>query len=106
MKGPFFLILGDLNPFPDREITSALNFKQVFSKRGENTLDIITKNFFYENPTSLPHLGNINHLSLPLVPKTNQVPTQLMGTELVRRFPDSKIREFGPRIANHDWGEC
>lgn len=46
MKGPFFLILGDLNPFPDREITSALNFKQVFSKRGENTLDIITKNFF------------------------------------------------------------
>jgi len=106
---PFFVILGDLNTFSDYEITSVLNFKQVvsFATRGKNTLDkiITNKEHFYESPTSLPPLGNSDHLSLLWVPKKYQAPTQLKGTKLIRRFPDSKIREFGSWITHHDWAD-
>ncbi|XP_069975515.1 uncharacterized protein [Penaeus vannamei] len=106
---PFFVILGDLNTFSDYEITSVLNFKLVvsFATCGKNILDkiITNKEHFYERPTSLPPLGNSDHLSLLWVPKKYQAPTQLKGTKLIRRFPDFKIREFRSWITHHDWAD-
>ena len=106
---PGFMILGDLNTFPDKEVTRALNFKQVVKvpTRGKNILDKIITNVqkFYEPPVSLPALGNSDHLSVLWEPNTQPRTAEPTITQYSRRFPDSKIREFGRWITQQDWHE-
>ena len=106
---PGFMILGDLNTFPHKEVTRPLSFKQVVNvpTRGKNTLDKIITNVhkFYEPPTSLPALGNSDHLSVLWEPNTHQRTTEPTITQYSRRYPDSKIREFGRWITQQDWHE-
>ena len=106
---PGFMILGDLNTFPDKELTRALTFKQVVKvpTRGKNTLDKIITNVqkFYEPPVSLPALGNSDHLSVLWEPNMRQRAAEPSITQYSRRFPDSKIREFGRWITQQNWHE-
>ena len=103
------MILGDLNTFPDKEVTRALNLKQVVKvpTRGKNTLDKIITNLqnFYEAPVSLPALGNSDPLSWLWEPSMKQIASEPTITQYSRRFPDSKIREFGRWITQQNWHE-
>ena len=105
---PGFVILGDFNTFPVEEVTSALNLKQVVKvpTRGKKTLDKILTNMqkLYKAPVSLPALGNSDHSSVLWEPNSQQAvePTK---TQYSRRFPDSRIREFGRWITQQSWQE-
>ena len=105
---PGFVILGDFNTFP-AEITAALNLKQVVKvpTRGKNTLDKILTNMhkLYKAPVSLPPLGNSDHSSVLWEPNSQQPAREPTKTQYSRRFPDSRIREFGTWITQQSWQE-
>ena len=106
---PGFVILGDLNTFPDKEVTRPLNLKQVVKvpTRGNNTLDKIITNLhkLYNAPVSLPNLGNSDHSSVLWEPCHQQQSKEPVKTQYTRRFPDSRIREFGRWITQQSWQE-
>ena len=106
---PAFAIMGDLNQYPVTEVTKALNLKQVVKipTRGKNTLDKILTNMhkLYMAPTSLPPLGNSDHISVLWEPCTQQLEKEPSIPQYTRRFPDSGIREFGRWITQQSWQE-
>ena len=107
---PGFVILGDFNTFPVGQVTRPLRLKQVVKvpTRGKNTLDKILTNMqkLYKVPISLPALGNSDHTSVLWEPiQQQQQPKQPTKMQYSRRFPDSRIREFGAWITQQTWQE-
>ena len=107
---PGFVILGDFNTFPVNQVTRPLSLKQVVKvpTRGKNTLDKILTNIhkLYKAPISLPALGNSDHSSVLWQPiHQQQQPNQTTKTQYSRRYPDSRIREFGAWITQQTWQE-
>ena len=106
---PGFVILGDLNTFPEKQITRPLNLKQVVKipTRGKNTLDKIFTNIHkhFKEPVSLPALGRSDHSSVLWIPSQPQTANEPIKTQYSRRYPDSKIREFGRWITQQTWQE-
>ena len=106
---PIFVILGDFNTFPTNELTEACNFKQIinFPTRGNSTLDQILTNGekWYSTPTSLPPLGRSDHSSVLWTPHAHKPTHQPNPTKYIRKYPESRIREFGSWITHHKWTE-
>ena len=50
-------------------------------------------------------MGNSDHLSVLWEPKTQQRASEPTITPYSRRFPDSKIQEFGRWITQQNWHE-
>ncbi|XP_071479390.1 uncharacterized protein [Diadema antillarum] len=105
-----FAIMGDLN---DLDISSLLldnDFTQILhvTTRGSRTLDQIITNFqeHYEVPISCSPLGASDHSVVTWSPKHQPRPTpNVTRTKNSRPMRDSDIREFGARLADHDWSE-
>ncbi|MEL7520669.1 MAG: reverse transcriptase family protein, partial [Cyanobacteria bacterium J06553_1] len=106
---PGFVILGDFNTFPVAQVTRPLRLIQVVKipTRGQNTLDKILTNIhkLYKAPISLPALGSSDHVSVLWEPIHHQQQPNQPKTQYSRRFPDSKIREFGMWITQQTWQE-
>ena len=107
-SNPGLVLLGDFNTFPDKQVTSPLKLRQIvkFPTRGNNTLDKILTNMhkLYKDPTSLPALGRSDHSSVLWEPILQQN-SEPIKKQYTRRFPDSRIREFGSWITQQDWHE-
>ena len=110
---PLFMIMGDFNPvstqFKAVNLTKPCKLKQVVQvpTRRNHTLDFIFTNgsHWYKDPISLPALGRSDHSSVLWVPHSYQTTKQAPKTRYIRRFPDSRLREFGTWITHHDWDE-
>ena len=110
---PLFMIMGDFNPtstpFKAASLTKPCKLKQVVNvpTRGNNTLDYIFTNgsHWYKDPVSLPALGRSDHSTVLWVPHFYLPTKQTPKVRYIRKFPDSRLREFGTWITHHDWHE-
>lgn len=110
---PVFMVMGDFNPksnpFKAECLTKACKLDQVVRvpTRGNNTLDYIFTNRpdWYKEPTSLPGLGMSDHDAVLWEPLSYQPLKLKSKVRYSRKFPDSRIREFGMWITHHDWEE-
>ena len=110
---PLFMIMGDFNPastqFKAESLTKPCKFKQVVKvpTRGTNTLDFIFTNgsHWYDDPVSLPALGQSDHNAVLWAPLSYQPVRQAPKIRYIRKFPDSRLREFGMWITHHNWDE-
>ena len=71
-------------------------------------LDLIltnSKNDLYETPTILPKIGGADHNSILVKPKNYKKPKNENVKIKIRKFPNSKINEFGRWITTFDWSE-
>ena len=112
-SNPLFMIMGDFNStstnFKAVNLTKPCKLKQVVSvpTRGNHTLDYIFTNGhrWYKEPTSLPAIGRSDHNTILWVPHPYLVTKQAPKVRVTRKFPDSRLREFGSWITHHDWVE-
>ncbi|MEL7521053.1 MAG: endonuclease/exonuclease/phosphatase family protein, partial [Cyanobacteria bacterium J06553_1] len=112
-NSPLFMIMGDFNPtstpFKASSLTKPCKLRQVVGvpTRGISTLDYIFTNgsHWYNNPVSLPPLGRSDHNAVLWVPLSLQPTKQAPKIRSIRKFPDSRLREFGTWITHHDWDE-
>merc|ERR1711895_107247 len=82
--------------------------KQIVNRATHNNviLDLILtneSNTFYENPKSLPKIGQGDHFSLILKPQNYVKPKKVKEFTKRRSFPDSALLEFGRWLIQFDW---
>ena len=112
-SNPLFMIMGDFNPtstnFKAVNLTKPCKLKQVVSvpTRGNHTLDYIFTNgpHWFKEPISLPAIGRSDHNTILWVPHSYLATKQAPKVRFTRKFPDSRLREFGSWITHHDWNE-
>ena len=107
---PLFLVMGDFNDLPIESICSVCDFKQEVKvpTRGDKTLDLIMtnkNNEFYEEPITLPKIGDADHLPVLYIPKEYIAPKTLKKTIEIRKMPNSGIKGSGTWISSCDWKE-
>ena len=107
---PLFFIMGDFNDLPIDSISAVCEFKQVVKviTRGEATLDLILtnkSNSLFEEPVSLPKIGDGDHFPILYLPKNYIPPKSIKKIVNMRKFPKSTKNQFGAWISCFDWGQ-
>ena len=107
---PLFFIMGDFNDLPIDSIIAVCEFKQVVKviTRGDATLDLIftnKSNSLFEEPVSLPKIGDGDHFPVLYLPKNYIPPKNKKKTVNMRKFPKSTKNHFGAWISSFDWGQ-
>ena len=105
---PLFIILGDFNDLNFVDICETCNLKQVVNvpTRGNRTLDLILTNVhncFYNNPVTLPSIGNSDHLCVLYSPTNYIKQKDFKKKVMVRIFKKSGMIEFGAWVATFNW---
>ena len=105
---PLFILAGDFNDLAVDEICNACNLHQVVKTNTRNnaTLDLImtnNDNDYYNEPRSLPKIGNGDHFSILYEPKFYEKPKIESTKVLMRRYPKSAILNFGHWITRTNW---
>ena len=76
--------------------------------RKEATLDLIltnTNNVYYEDPISLPKIGDGDHFPVLYSPKLYEKPNIQKKTIKTRMYKKSAMQQFGNWITHFNWGE-
>ena len=107
---PLFFIMGDFNDLPIDSISAVCEFKQVVKviTRGEATLDLILtnkSNSLFEEPVSLPKIGDGDHFPILYLPKNYVPPKSIKKIVNMRKFPKSTKNHFGAWISSFEWGQ-
>ena len=109
-ENPLFLIMGDFNDLPIKSICTACDFKQAVKvpTRGNAILDLVLtnrKNKLYQNPISLPKIGDGDHFPVLFGPRKYNPPANTKQVKKIRKFPESALQRFGSWITTFDWSE-
>ena len=102
--------MGDFTDLPIESISAVCDFKQVVKviTRGEATLDLILtnkSNSLFEEPVSLPKIGDGDHFPILYLPKNYIPPKSIKKIVKMRKFPKSTKNQFGAWISCFDWGQ-
>ena len=105
---PLFMLMGDFNDLNIDEICEICRFQQVVKvpTRKEATLDLILTNIsntYYEDPISLPKLGDGDHFCVLYSPKSYQKPKLQREIVKTRLFKGSAMYHFGKWITQFNW---
>ena len=102
---PLFLVVGDFNDLAIDSICTSCDFKQEVKvpTRNNAILDLILtnrNNELYDEPLSLPKIGDGDHFPILYKPKNYKAPRSFKITTKIRKYPDSAKRVFGNWISN------
>ena len=109
-SSPLFLLMGDFNDLNIDEICEICRFHQVVKvpTRKEATLDLIltnVSNVYYEDPISLPKIGDGDHFCVLYSPKNYEKPKLLREKIKTRIYKKSSMQQFGNWITKFNWSE-
>ena len=107
---PLFMLMGDFNDLNIDEICEICRFQQVVKvpTRKEAILDLIltnTNNVYYEDPISLPKIGDGDHFPVLYSPKLYEKPNIQKKTIKTRMYKKSAMQQFGNWITHFNWCE-
>ena len=105
---PLFMLMGDFNDLNIDEICEICRFQQVVKvpTRNEAILDLIltnTNNVYYEDPISLPKIGDGDHFPVLYSPKLYEKPNIQKKTIKTRMYKKSAMQQFGNWITHFNW---
>ena len=107
---PLFMLMGDFNDLNIDEICEVCRFQQVVKvpTRKDATLDLILTNInnvYYEDPISLPKIGDGDHFCVLYSPKLYEKPKLQRKKIKTRLFKKSAMQQFGNWITHFNWCE-
>ena len=107
---PLFFLMGDFNDLPIHEICTTCELKQIVKDptRKEAILDLILTNInndLFENPKTMPKIGDADHYSLLVKPKNYVKPKTENIKIKMRKYPKSAMIGFGNWITTFDWSQ-
>ena len=107
---PLFMLMGDFNDLDIGEICEICRFQQVVKvpTRGEATLDLILTNInnvYYQDPISLPQIGDGDHFCVLYSPKSYEKPKSQREKTKTRIYKKTAMDQFGYWITQFNWCE-
>lgn len=107
-SNPLIILVGDFNDLNIEDICESCSLKQVVKvpTRKDAILDLILTNvdsIFYNDPITLPSIGNSDHLCVVYMPKNYIKLENTKKKIMIRKFKESEKPEFGSWITTFDW---